>query len=88
MTERRYVEDVVDDEGWIVEAGYTAWECRCGQEVRRYRGQGDVLCECGQWFNASGQRLRSDWMSNRSNYDEDISDLDGYEMEGLSNNDG
>lgn len=78
MIERRYVEDTVDADGYIV-SGYTAWDCRCGYEVRRYRGQSDVLCGCGQWFNASGQRLRNDWQSNRSNYDEDVSDMDGYE---------
>lgn len=38
MSERRVVEDVVDAEGWIVQSGYTAWDCACGNEVRRYRG--------------------------------------------------
>lgn len=79
MSERRYVEDTVDEDGFIV-PGYTAWDCDCGNEVRRYRGTGDVLChDCGQWFNAFGQRLRSDYRSNRSMYDEDVSDMDGYE---------
>ena len=94
MSERWHVEDVVDDEGWIIEGGYTAWKCeatkparfgrieltKCGNEVRRYRGQSDVDChECGQPYNAAGQRLRSDYRSNRSMYDDEVSDMDGYE---------
>lgn len=80
MRELRRVEDVVDNEGWIVQGGYTAWDCDCGTEVCRYRGQSDVDChDCGASYNASGQRLRSNWRSNRSNYDEDVSDMDGFE---------
>ena len=42
----------------------------------------DEVCDnCGQWYNSSGQRLRDDWYRNPSNYDDDISDLDGYEMQ-------
>lgn len=78
--ERWTVEPEVDDEGWITRAGYTAWVCgECGAEVRRYRGQGDVDCDCGACYNAFGQRLRSDWRRNRSNYDDEIGDLEGYE---------
>lgn len=40
---------------------------RCGEEVSRYRGSGDVICwaefeggDCGAIYNASGQRLRDD----------------------------
>lgn len=80
MREIWRVEDVVDNEGWIVEGGYTAWMCDCGNEVRRYRGQSDVLCiGCDQWYNSGGQRLRNDWMNNRSNWDDDVSDMDGFE---------
>lgn len=62
------------------EADHTWWKCACGNRVERYRGQADVKChKCGQWFNAFGQRLRPDWQNNRSNWDEDVSDLDGYE---------
>lgn len=82
MRERRYVEPVVDDEGWIIQGGYTAWDCDCGAEVCRYRGQSDVSCgECGQWYNAFGQRLRNDWMNNGSNWDSDVSDMDGFESQ-------
>lgn len=89
MSERRYVEDVVDEDGFIVQGGYTAWDCEainryrrvCGIEVRRYRGMGDVTCDCGQSYNAFGQRLRSDYRGNSSMWDEDVSDMDGYEMQ-------
>lgn len=80
MREVTRVEEIVDDEGFIV-PGYSWWLCDCGSEVRRYRGESDVQCECGAWFNASGQRLRDDWMGNRSNYDDDVSDMDGYEAQ-------
>ncbi|OMC37256.1 hypothetical protein A5742_09925 [Mycolicibacterium fortuitum] len=64
-------------------AGYTAWDCdRCGKEVRRYRGTSDVDCNnCGACYNASGQRLRDNWRGNPSNYDDTISDMDGYEIQ-------
>lgn len=62
--------------------GSTSWECDCGATVYRYRGQSDVDCSrCGNCYNAFGQRLRNDWRENPSNYDDDISDLDGYEMQ-------
>jgi hypothetical protein len=80
MREITRVEDSVDEDGYII-PGYTMWTCPCGSEVRRYRGQSDVMCQCGQWFNAGGQPLRSGWRGNPSNWDEDISDLDGYEIQ-------
>lgn len=55
----------------------------CGADVSRYRGESDVSCpaeDCAAQYNAFGQRLRSNWAANPSAYDEDISDLDGYEM--------
>lgn len=77
--DRGRVEDTVDADGFIV-SGYSWWTCECGEEIRRYRGQSDVDChECGACYNASGQRLRDDWRSNRSNWDENVSDMDGYE---------
>jgi hypothetical protein len=80
MREIRRIEDVVDDEGWIVVGGHTEWDCDCGAIVERFRGQSDVNChKCGQWYNSGGQRLRNDWMNNRSNWDDDVSDMDGFE---------
>lgn len=58
------------------------WTCDCGTTVSRFRGQSDVQCpNCDQWFNAGGQRLRNDWQGNSSMYDEDVSDLDGFELQ-------
>lgn len=52
----------------------------CHGWVERYRGEGDVTCSEGTHsYNAGGQRLRDDWRGNRSNWDDDVSDLDGYE---------
>lgn len=40
------------------------WTCDCGTLVERWRGQSDVQCyNCGQWYNAFGQRLVSNWAS-------------------------
>lgn len=80
----RRIEETTDRDGFIV-PGYTAWDCeKCGREVRRYRGQSDVDCiNCGACYNAGGQRLRDDWRDNPSNYDDEISDLDGYEIASL-----
>jgi hypothetical protein len=70
------------DEDSYVKFGYSFWDCeKCGKEVRRYRGQGDVDCHCGACYNASGQRLRDDWRNNRSNYDDEIGDMEGYEQQ-------
>lgn len=84
----RRVEDTTDAEGFIV-PGYSAWDCtatayrkECGAEVRRYRGESDVSCtECGAWYNASGQRLRDDFMNNPSMYDDEVGDLEGFEIQ-------
>lgn len=73
--------DTVMDE-WTTPGPTNTWECDCGETVERYRGEGDVQCpECDQWFNASGQRLRNDWMGNPSTWDDEISDLEGYEIQ-------
>jgi predicted ATP-dependent serine protease len=62
--------------------GSLFWPCRdCATTVTRYRGQNDLQCpKCGAWYNGSGQRLRDDWADNPSNYDENISDLEGFEI--------
>ena len=69
-----------------LDAGPTrVWHCdRCGGHMERWRGQGDVDClNCGAWYNPSGQRLRDDWAGNYSNYDDEISDLEGFETQQL-----
>ena len=62
--------------------GTSTWKCGdCGKTVTRYRGQYDVDCACGATYNASGQRLRDDWRGNSSNWDSDVSDMDGFERQ-------
>lgn len=54
---------------------------RCNEILERWRGQGDIDCHrCGAAYNCSGQRLRDNWRDNPSNYDDDIGDLEGYEI--------
>ncbi len=54
---------------------------RCGTLVSRFRGQTEVSClKCGAWYNAAGQSLRDNWQSNASNYDDEVSDLEGMEQ--------
>lgn len=60
---------------------------RCGKTVERWRGEGDVSCMCGASYNSFGQLLRDDWRDNPSNYDDEISDLDGFEISQLRNED-
>lgn len=81
----RRVDEVRDDEGFIAEGGYSAWDCdRCGSEVRHHRWQSDVDCpECSTPYNASGQRLRDDYRNNRSYTHGDVSDMDGFEVAAL-----
>jgi hypothetical protein len=54
---------------------------RCNRTIERWYGMATVSCECGAEYNAGGEQLRDDWRGNPSNYDDDISDLDGYEMQ-------
>jgi len=57
---------------------------QCGTEVFRYKGEYSATCpneRCQAEYNSSGQRLRSDWRGNPSNYDSEISDLEGYERQ-------
>lgn len=64
-------------------ATITTWPCtHCGATVEHWRGESDAQCaSCDTWYNAFGQRLRNDWQDNLSNYDDSLSDLDGYERE-------
>ena len=72
---------------WVLigEAEVPIWTktCECGATVERYRGQGDVTCNGPgkHCYNAGGQRLRDDWRGNPSTWDDDISDLEGYEIQ-------
>jgi hypothetical protein len=59
---------------------------RCKRTVTRWRGMSDVSCECGAEYNAGGQRLRDDWRGNPSAWDEEVSDLDGYEIQHAGDN--
>jgi hypothetical protein len=57
-----------------------AWVCECGARVESY-GRDTTCSGCYTDYNAFGQRLRAGWSGNPSLYDEDISDLDGYEQQ-------
>ncbi len=58
------------------------WICgKCGTTVERWPGESDVTCTCGAEYNASGQRLRDDWRGNPSTWDDEIGDLEGYEIQ-------
>lgn len=55
---------------------------RCGATVERWKGEYDVNCpNCGTPHNAGGQELRSDYAGNPSMYDDEIGDMEGYEMQ-------
>lgn len=59
----------------------------CGETCERYRGEYEVNCpKCGASHNAGGQRLRDDWRGNPSNYDDDTSDLEGFEIQHAGDN--
>lgn len=64
--------------------GSSSWPCQvknCKHTIWRYRGQSDVQCDCGANYNCFGQRLRDDYRNNPSNYDSEIGDMEGYEMQ-------
>ena len=71
------------DDYWEPEEPTWSKPCeRCGHEVSRWRGMSDVSCgHCGAEYNAFGQRLRDDWRGNPSLYDDEIGDLEGYEIQ-------
>jgi len=80
MTEIRRIEEVLDAEGYILEPRHSEWDCeKCGKVVVSVRG--DAECWCGAQYNACGQRLRDDWRGNPSTWDDEIGDLEGYEMQ-------
>jgi hypothetical protein len=51
----------------------------CGAPVSAWGGQDTECDNCGTPHNGFGQRLRSDWRGNSSNYDEDMGDMEGFE---------
>ena len=77
----------VDDIDEIADGPVRVWDCeKCKQPVEIWRGESDATCECGAEYNAFGQRLRDNWRGNPSNYDNDISDLDGFEIQHSGDN--
>lgn len=61
------------------------WHCQhCNRHLDRYRGMSDQQCTCGTWYNAGGQRLRTDWTDNPAWRNDDIDDLEGYELASLA----
>ncbi len=67
------------------DAPTTWWHCeKCKQHLNRHRGEGDQLCTCGAWYNAFGARLRDDWTSNPAWRDDDVDDLEGFELSQLA----
>lgn len=60
------------------------WTCeKCKRTVMRFRGEGDVSCDCGAQYNSSGQRLRDDWRGNESTWNDDVDDMEGFERQQL-----
>ena len=58
----------------------------CKTEITTGGGR-DVDCrKCGACYNGSGQRLRSDWRSNPSVYDDEVGDLEGFELQHAGDN--
>jgi hypothetical protein len=60
-----------------------SWPCDNCKRTVTNRGGRDESCECGAQYNSFGQRLRDDWRDNPSNYDENIGDLEGFEISQL-----
>ena len=82
MSARNYSEGHYVDGFRLTTAPTWTKTCACGDTIERWRGETDVSCgTCGAWYNASGQRLRDDWHGNASNWDENVSDMDGFEAQ-------
>lgn len=57
------------------------WKCdRCGATVIG-GAVFTVECSCGAQYNGYGQRLRDDWAGNPSNWDDEIGDMEGFEIQ-------
>ena len=66
------------------EDGSSSWLCQkpCKETVWRFPGTSSASCtNCNAQYNIFGQRLRSDWRGNPSNYNSDIGDMEGYEIQ-------
>lgn len=64
--------------------GSSSWPCQvksCKKTVWRFRGTSSASCDCGAQYSINGQRYRDNWRDNPSNYDSNIGDMEGYEME-------
>lgn len=67
---------------WYAEGPTWVKECACGKTIERWRGDTHIICsQCGASWNAAGQQLRADWQGNRSNYDDEVGDMEGYEAQ-------
>lgn len=77
--------DLEDPDAWAQwERGdIPGWrmKCECGAIVEHYRGGREPACRCGASYNTFGQRLRDDWAGNPSNWDDEIGDLEGFEIQ-------
>lgn len=63
--------------------GSSSWPCRdCKKIVWRFPGTSSASCgNCGAQYSIFGQPFRRNWRDNPSNYDSDIGDMEGYEIE-------
>jgi hypothetical protein len=59
------------------------WSCgECGTTV--HASGRDTDCDkCGSCYSMYGQRLNRNWRDNMSNYDDEVSDMDGAEVAAL-----
>ena len=60
------------------------WDCtRCSATVST-RGGRDTRCgKCGADYNGFGQRLRDDWRENPAWHDDNVDDMEGFEISQL-----
>lgn len=76
----KLVDELRDRNLWARAIATLTWPChKCGKTVTTDGGRDTACYDCGAQYNGSGQRLRDNWQSNRSLYDEDVSDLEGFE---------
>lgn len=59
-----------------------SWSCQSCRGTVIADNSWTVTClQCGAQYDGSGHRLRDDWADNPSVYDEEIGDMEGYEIE-------